>query len=203
MKCPSNLHLAMGVWGRISSLEGILDLRDKGMNKRIYIQGPPKEKKDDVLDRCKQCLCLHNSVHAKLYNRQGFCGKRCKRYFKKKSIKWRNGKGRLARQINRQLNITRSESGLDFYNTPEWRDLRFRVLRAYKYRCMACGAGPDTGPLHVDHIKPRSIYPRLQLEFDNLQVLCRDCNLGKGNMSEDDLRPEPDFLTEAARKGLA
>ena len=35
--------------------------------------------------------------------------------------------------------------------------------------------------VHVDHIKPRSKYPKLALVKSNLQVMCEDCNLGKVN----------------------
>ena len=38
--------------------------------------------------------------------------------------------------------------------------------------------------LEVDHIKPRSTHPELALDFDNLQVLCHDCNQGKGNRDD-------------------
>jgi 5-methylcytosine-specific restriction endonuclease McrA len=44
------------------------------------------------------------------------------------------------------------------------------------------GATPEhESVMHVDHIKPRRKYPHLALVFDNLQVLCHDCNHGKGN----------------------
>lgn len=55
--------------------------------------------------------------------------------------------------------------------------------------CLACGRKPPTVVLHVDHIKPRSKYPELELEISNLQVLCEDCNLGKLHYFDDDLRP--------------
>jgi 5-methylcytosine-specific restriction endonuclease McrA len=35
--------------------------------------------------------------------------------------------------------------------------------------------------IHVDHIIPRSKAPALALVVDNLQPLCEDCNMGKGN----------------------
>ena len=63
---------------------------------------------------------------------------------------------------------------------PEWISLRAKVIDKYGKRCMACGCYPPDSLLHVDHIKPRSIFPELTLEFDNLQVLCRDCNFKKG-----------------------
>ncbi len=48
--------------------------------------------------------------------------------------------------------------------------------------CQCCGAKASDGvQIHVDHIKPRSRYPELELCLDNLQVLCSDCNIGKGD----------------------
>lgn len=55
---------------------------------------------------------------------------------------------------------------------------------------MACGVPGSQSRIHVDHIKPKSKYPQLALEEYNLQVLCEDCNLGKVNFFEDDLRPK-------------
>ena len=81
---------------------------------------------------------------------------------------------------------------LDFYSTPEWRRLRYQVLRIHQAKCMCCGRSPkDHGVvLHVDHIKPRSKHPHLELDLNNLQVLCEDCNLGKLNQDETDWRPD-------------
>ena len=44
--------------------------------------------------------------------------------------------------------------------------------------------------MNVDHIKPRKKYPELALDKSNLQVLCEECNHGKGNWDETDWRPE-------------
>lgn len=74
----------------------------------------------------------------------------------------------------------------NFYKTREWRELRYRVLSAYDKKCMCCNA--EDKALHVDHVKPRSKYPELELDFDNLQVLCEDCNLGKSNKYSHDFR---------------
>lgn len=76
-----------------------------------------------------------------------------------------------------------------FYSSDEWRLMRYRVLRESNGYCMCCGVSSKHAQLHVDHIKPRSKYPELELEFTNLQVLCLDCNLGKSNKFEDDWRP--------------
>lgn len=74
-----------------------------------------------------------------------------------------------------------------FYDSQEWRELRYRVIKFYGRQCMLCHT--KDGEIHVDHIKPRSKYPHLELVFDNLQVLCKDCNLGKQNYDEIDYRP--------------
>lgn len=69
----------------------------------------------------------------------------------------------------------------------KWRQVRFDALRKAGGRCCLCGATAASGAvLHVDHIKPKSIFPALAFESSNLQVLCADCNMGKGNRSQDD-----------------
>lgn len=72
-------------------------------------------------------------------------------------------------------------SDKSFYRSREWKELRLLVLSANRV-CKLCGNGPAQGAvLHVDHIKPRSLWPELSLEISNLQVLCADCNLAKSN----------------------
>lgn len=78
-----------------------------------------------------------------------------------------------------------------FYKTEAWRRLRFRALELYGCKCGACGRKPPEVVLHVDHIKPRSKYPKLELDITNLQILCEDCNVGKSNLSETDFRQKP------------
>jgi hypothetical protein len=71
----------------------------------------------------------------------------------------------------------------------KWRQVRFEALRLSNGACCLCGArAKDGAVLHVDHIKPKSLHPELAFDVDNLQVLCADCNLGKGNRSDDDFR---------------
>ena len=62
-------------------------------------------------------------------------------------------------------------------------------MRRHGGACQCCGATRSAGAqIHVDHIKPRSKYPELELDIENLQVLCGDCNLGKSNKYIDDWR---------------
>ena len=77
-----------------------------------------------------------------------------------------------------------------FYDSREWRAVRYQALKKHGGRCQCCGASAAEGAtLHVDHIKPRSLWPSLELALHNLQVLCRDCNLGKSNVDSTDWRP--------------
>jgi len=84
---------------------------------------------------------------------------------------------------------TYAEKSEEFLQSREWRELRYKVLQKYGAKCMCCGAvkGGDVY-ICVDHIKPRYKYPELKLEFDNLQVLCNECNHGKGAHDETDYR---------------
>lgn len=69
----------------------------------------------------------------------------------------------------------------------KWNKLRTKVFRHYGRFCMCCGS---TKKLHIDHIKPFSLYPELEFEFDNLQVLCNSCNSSKSNRKIIDYRPD-------------
>ena len=71
-----------------------------------------------------------------------------------------------------------------------WRKIRYDALLRANGSCDCCGHTSKTSrsPLHVDHIKPKSLYPELEFKLTNLQVLCADCNIGKGNWDETNWR---------------
>lgn len=82
-----------------------------------------------------------------------------------------------------------------FYASWEWRTLRMEVLKEHGNRCQCCGAGRgdvtvggEPVVIVVDHIRPLSKFWDLRLERRNLQVLCQECNQGKGNWDETDWR---------------
>ena len=61
--------------------------------------------------------------------------------------------------------------------------LRNKVLKKYNYRCVFCG---NKNNLQMDHIIPFSKGGKT--EFRNLQPLCRECNLKKGNKEKSEER---------------
>lgn len=76
-----------------------------------------------------------------------------------------------------------------FLLTYEWRKVRMEALKKYGARCQCCGITPSHGAvMNVDHIKPRRLFPHLALDINNLQVLCHECNHGKGNWDMTDWR---------------
>lgn len=82
-----------------------------------------------------------------------------------------------------------------FYLSKEWLTSRARysALKKAGGRCQCCGASPKDGiRLVVDHIKPVRRFWELRFEETNLQVLCDDCNLGKGSWDATDWRPSAD-----------
>ncbi len=109
---------------------------------------------------------------------------------------------RAARQANKIAKKLKPEklfvSGVsvttaEFLQTYEWRRVRMEALKKYGPVCQCCGASPATGAvMNVDHIKPRKLFPQLALDVDNLQILCGECNHGKGNWDMTDWRQVED-----------
>jgi hypothetical protein len=68
-----------------------------------------------------------------------------------------------------------------FYSSAEWLILRKEVIKEKGRICKNCGKTIDNDTdVTVDHIRPRSKYPDLALNVNNLQILCRVCNSRKG-----------------------
>ena len=53
---------------------------------------------------------------------------------------------------------------------------------------MKCGL--SNTETHIDHIFPRSIFPHLEYDIHNLQILCKDCNMEKSNKDNTDYRTD-------------
>lgn len=83
----------------------------------------------------------------------------------------------------------------DFYKSWEWRSARVKVLQRFSASCQLCGASSKhldmTGePVRVvvDHIYPLHTHWDMRLDASNLQVLCDECNQGKGAWNTSDFR---------------
>lgn len=76
-----------------------------------------------------------------------------------------------------------------FYSSSVWRELRYMALKTQGAACQCCGSTPRDGAvLHVDHVEPIYKRPDLKLQLSNLQILCADCNVGKGAWDNTDWR---------------
>lgn len=85
--------------------------------------------------------------------------------------------------------IVSGEQADEFLASFEWQRVRMIVIERDGAKCACCGRTRLDGIIiNVDHIKPRKRYPHLALDPKNLQVLCNECNLGKGNLYETDWR---------------
>lgn len=70
-----------------------------------------------------------------------------------------------------------------FYLSGPWRAARLAVLERDLYICQECLRRVERGlqlrPRHatmVHHIKPRKLYPELELAYSNLESLCNICH---------------------------
>ena len=99
------------------------------------------------------------------------------------------------RRAERKERAEKRQEDKAFYESYEWRKVRYMALKACGGRCLACGRSAKDGVvIHVDHIKPRRFFPDLALKLSNTQVLCEICNHGKGCWDHTDWR-EPDLAT--------
>ena len=106
--------------------------------------------------------------------------------FKKAKNKKPPKKPRHKKKSNKKIKKVKDP----FYSSHEWAKVRYQALKISNGKCQLCGRGIEDGvTLHVDHIKPKSKYPHLSLNINNLQVLCSACNWGKYNRDETDWRP--------------
>ncbi len=72
-----------------------------------------------------------------------------------------------------------------FVSSHEWKVLREQAYMLYGRICLKCGSSNN---ITMDHIKPKSKYPALALDIDNLQPLCWPCNKKKSYTDETNYR---------------
>lgn len=117
----------------------------------------------------------------------------------RKPRKHRVRRQKAPRGVFRKIMAIRSPNAMskgerdEFYDSAEWHAMRYKIIAKYGRKCMACGRTPEHGIIiHVDHIKPLWTHPELKLNETNLQILCHECNQGKGCLDDTDFRPDAD-----------
>lgn len=65
----------------------------------------------------------------------------------------------------------------------EWKHQQYVKQRG---ECAICKAPNPLKGMHIDHIKPISLYPDRALDLDNLRLLCPPCNSSRGNSTDRD-----------------
>lgn len=64
----------------------------------------------------------------------------------------------------------------------QWRKIRNQHIASFPY-CALCGAETRLlKPLEVHHIRPFHLHPELELDTNNLVVLCRNCHYQAGHL---------------------
>jgi len=66
------------------------------------------------------------------------------------------------------------------------KDERAAIARSQRYKCMYCGVRLTTDNLQIDHMYPVSRGG--SNDDENLQALCRRCNIRKGNHTDEEFR---------------
>lgn len=79
------------------------------------------------------------------------------------------------------IDTTNKQTRSLFYNSPEWKHKRKKILARDHFECQWCKEEGrvtvcDESTLEVDHIKELEDYPELALDDDNLRTLCKDCH---------------------------
>jgi hypothetical protein len=190
-------------WKAIHFVSGLAPLEGEGFSKAVHrIRGTIGQYSTEK--RVK----MVNAVEPKaFYAAIGMTIHETKGFIERPHVEVVGRKPRQPRAPRLKAKAPAAATKEDFYKSWEWRTLRMEVLKEHGRACQCCGAEPgmkdaagDPVRICVDHIKPLSKFWHLRLERKNLQVLCDECNQGKGNWDQTDFRPAPapdEWLTEA------
>lgn len=154
----------------------------------------------NLRSRCPSCNRSFSEATALRNSHPGYCRKRCHSRGPGVTLRSKESglspferkKARENRKKLREVGGNYRAQSKAFLKSQAWRTLRYRALVKYGAKCLCCGASPPDVVLHVNHIKPRVRNPELALDIDNLQILCAECNQGKGARYEDDFRGPSD-----------
>ena len=176
-----------GIWHQNKSNEDLVFV----LMKRLRL---PTKASGSVLDMCARIVrCTAHKFDAEIrLGGEDVRQKTKSKHGTKKSQIVRNPKSK----------ITKAQKS-DFYKSWEWRTLRMEALKDRGSRCECCGATPEHMDMSglptkicVDHIQPISLYWHRRLDRTNLQILCDECNQGKGAWDETDWRDTGNPLSE-------
>lgn len=80
----------------------------------------------------------------------------------------------------------RDKEANKFYHTKAWSSLSKQLKREAYFTCQCCGHTYDRpGYLITDHIIPRRVDKRRQLDVTNLWVICKRCHYWKGELEDE------------------
>lgn len=160
-------------------------LRVSAMHRYVNnVLGRPVANGESLLELVAESLCQRHSLERRPQNARKFV----ERY--RHLVLGQALQPRIAPVAPKPVTVGTTNVVSDaFLSTYEWRRVRMQALKRHGARCQCCGATPATGAvMNVDHIKPRKLFPHLALDVENLQVLCHECNHGKGNWDMTDWR---------------
>lgn len=63
-----------------------------------------------------------------------------------------------------------------------WKQQQYKIQNGC---CAICRQPTPFKGSHIDHIKPISLYPDLNIDPKNLQITCPPCNISKSNKVDD------------------
>nr|WP_242651981.1 HNH endonuclease [Leuconostoc kimchii] len=88
---------------------------------------------------------------------------------------------------NKDYNMhSRDKEANAFYHTTTWKHLALGMKQQAMFTCECCGrTSTSKGYLVVDHIIPRKVDKRKQLDKGNLWVICKRCHWYKGVLEDD------------------
>ena len=157
----------------VQGLDGLSWCKCENGGTRLQIISEERHQQKKVCRICLQLISAHDRKS----------GRKKIRAEQKAEMESENRLGRL------QKERTQTYKRDPFLRTREWKQVRYMALERSSGKCECCGRGKESNViLHVDHIKPRYNHPELALTLVNLQVLCADCNQGKGGKYETDWR---------------
>jgi|TARA_R100000900_G_scaffold133987_1_gene110998 hypothetical protein len=118
-----------------------------------------------------------------------------------KEVRWRVANGahymEVLKELRRRTSLVLSshnikDPSMNSYYNERWRILRSELFEVYGAACSVCGRNYKTDGVVIqgDHIQPKIKRPDIALYFSNLQVLCRDCNVGKSYYYNTDHRSQ-------------